>query len=304
MLSAARVSFIVIFSLLATASVLAKSASDLLDKQEEILRQLAEEGVEEANHVLGRFYEVNLKHFPDFLTKAQSYYQKSARLGNSKSLYWLGHFLLRQQDFEQRKAGLVVLCESAILGERRAQVDLVMIPRFYGDLSTKDIAQQCTTARQRLKTGYPVECIVKNCANKSEQNTLPPCTQCAEKAARFELAWKDSGASSIDNFLRQHIQGFSLISPEQIRRYRQAIYADNRRIDFLNRLKAAKHPTEAQQAQRQIKRQLVKEDLNKDLARLKPKIQHLLDIINQHRTSQSRLTLEQVIEELKKQLAP
>ncbi|HHJ40330.1 MAG: hypothetical protein AXA67_05615 [Methylothermaceae bacteria B42] len=300
MLSAARVSFIVIFSLLATASVLAKATSDLLDKQEEILRQLAEEGVEEANHVLGRFYEANLKHFPDFLTKAQAYYQKSARLGNSKSLYWLGHHLLRQKRLE----GLTLLCESAILGERRAQVDLVMIPRFYGDLSTKDIAQQCTIARQRLKTGYPVDCIVGNCANKSEQNTLPPCPQCAEKAARFELAWKESSASSFDNFFLQNIQGFSLISPEQIRRYRQAIYADNRRIDFLNRLKAAKHPTEAQQAQQQIKRQLVKEDLNKDLAHLKPKIQHLLDIINQHRTPQSRLTLEQVIEELKKQLAP
>ncbi len=302
MLTNARTLLLLLFFFLATTASAAESAAAMLAKQEEILQQLAEEGVWEANHVLGRFYEFNEERNPRFLSKARLYYSRSAQQGHSKSLYWLGHYLLGQQNLNKRLEGLVSLCESAILGERRAQVDLVMIPRFYGNLTPKEIEKQCTIARQRLKSGNPIDCHIADCGGESASSSLPLCPHCAEKAARFELAWQNSGAPSMDRFFRRRIQYFSLITPDQIKRYRQAIFIDNQRIDILNRQKAAKHPAKAQLAQQQINKQLVQEDLARDLARLKPKIQALLDKINQHRTPESRLSIEQVSEQLEKRL--
>lgn len=291
---------VVCFSL-ASLPAWARPNPDLVAKQEEILLQLAKEGVPEAYFVLGQFYEAGALRQPDKLTKARAYYKQAAWQGNPRALYWLGHDILNQPQREKRLAGLILICASALLDYPRAQVDMVLIPRFLG-IARDTLENQCQSALSQFQKGQALDCRALDCNHLAGQ--LPACPQCTESAAFFHQTMRHKSSHSVDRLFRQKIARLSLITPDQIQNYRLFTSHLNRNKDIGYELTMTRMKTGKQKGSDETRKKIAEASLEADLTRLKPKIEHLLQNINQHRAEDKQLSLEAVLQRIRQHPHP
>ncbi len=293
----------------------------IINKQEEILLELADLGVKESYYVLAQFYDDRISSHNNFFNKSIHWYIKAAQTGHPKSFYRLGEEGLKfpynknkfigtyiekeDSENEWRKESLILISIAALLENQYAKSDLVALPKIR-PYSYQEIDIAFEEALLRLKQGTPINCNFFVCkeSKTNPKNRLIRYRNAANYFEQERIRLKCDQLKQCFEAMLNNVESFDQVS---INRFLAEEAADNRpKIEKNKRLKNDKAAVFSSSwdelsnidrndqrflAAKKVINHYAKEDRNK----LKTKLKDLLEKINFHRASTNKIKLSDVM---------
>ncbi len=295
----------------------------IISKQEEILLELADAGIEESYHVLAQFYENRISSRNNFFNKSIYWYIKAAQFGNSRSIYRLGEeglkFSYRKNKFigtyiekedtenQWRKESLILISIAALLENSYAKTDLVMLPKI-GSFSYQEIDIAFEEALLRLKNGTPINCNFFVCKDdKTNANKTSHLAKYHNATKHFDQERIRLGCHLLKQCLEAMLTSVESFDQAKINNFLAEEARDNHpKIAKNQRLKkdneAVSSASWDQQSNRDRNNQrflaakkVIDHHAIEDRNKIKTKLKELLKKINQHRASANKIKLSDVI---------
>lgn len=321
-MSVSKVIFLLAILISANISSAANNKKkQIINKQEEILLELADLGIKESYYVLAQFYDDRISSRNNFFNKSIHWYIKAAQTGHPKSFYRLGEeglkFLYNKNKFigtyiekedsenEWRKESLVLISIAALLENQYAKSDLVALPKIRS-YSYQEIDTAFEEALLRLKQGTPINCNFFVCKeNKSNpKNRLIRYRNAANYFEQERIRLKCDQLKQCFEAMLNNMESFDQIS---INTFLAEEATDN--LPKIEKNKRLKNDKEAilssswdQQSNRDRNNQrflaakkVIDQYANEDRNKLKPKLEELLKKINYHRASSNKIKISDVM---------
>ncbi|MCF6202493.1 MAG: hypothetical protein L3J59_02320 [Methylococcaceae bacterium] len=294
----------------------------IITKQEEILLELANLGIKEAHYVLAQFYNDRISPHNNFFNKSIHWYIKAAQAGHSKSFYRLGEEGLKypnnknkfigtyiekeDSESEWRKESLILISVAALLENKYAKSDLVVLPKFR-PYSYQEIDIAFEEALLRLKQGTPINCNFFVCKKRKThlKNRLIRYRNAATYFEQERIRLKCDQLKQCFEAMLNNVESFDQIS---VNRFLAEEAADNLPKKERNkRLKNNKEEVvlssswdELSNIDRNDQRFLAAKKVINHYAKedrniLKTKLKNLLEKINFHRTSANKIKLSDIM---------
>jgi len=291
----------------------ALTLQQVAEKQEEILLQLAQEGIVDAWLQLGHFYQGRLSDTPANTQKMLDAYERAARMGNMAAIYRFGnHWLYNSQNQTVQNEALILVSIAAIAGNERALADLVLLPRVL-PLSYHRIENAFALALERMLQDHePVNCERLPCVTPAHIELQSDSFLSFKiKAYQFDKKMQKSGGQTLDQHLRYLVKNIQFIQEQHYQAHDRKIWAKNS-AKLKRNLRLATEAEKRAQAdwtlrtyldrrkqRRTSAEKVIAHHADADHEALKPKIHQLLKKINIHRTEEAEISLPEVMEILR-----
>lgn len=168
---------------------------------EEILYKSLSEGNINARTAMGLLESAPERSFD----KSRKWFETAATLGDNNALSFLGTILLKDMDPKVRNEGLLLLAESAVIGDRNAQYNLYVMP-FVTPVTIPQVEETIKKAIKRLNEGKIVDCEViesEFCCNP----TLDMLKEFKRKVGTFNAQFNLSGEKSYREHFYKNVSG-------------------------------------------------------------------------------------------------
>ncbi|MEO1930170.1 MAG: hypothetical protein ABGX51_07390 [Gammaproteobacteria bacterium] len=282
-----------------------------------VLLELAEAGVVEANYRLAEFAKSGLlDHLTSSKRQMGDYLSLAAAQGHTGSLRSLAYSLLisnvmsngiklsQNEIVSNQTEGLVLMSESAFLGNKKSLMDLLLLPKML-TITEKDIENSFVTALKRLSEGKIIECeMLSNfCAMFPEKQSVSYVNQI--KALYLLSEYRSFNITNISKIFQQELSGFSGFSQNKFNRSVQRIQSINAkkqsRYKRENSDERAKRNAQGMDKidldrvtlRNKVASKILREQIYQPSAKILKELKSLLDVINRHRTKDTKLTLKQ-----------
>ncbi len=295
----------------------------IISKQEEVLIELANSGIEEAYFVLAKFYDARISYHNSFFRKSIHWYIKAAQTGHTRSLYRLGveglkfsynknkllgtYIEKEGAEIEWRKESLILISIAAILENPFAKSDLVMLPKLRS-FSYQEIDTAFEEALLRLNNGTLINCNFFICDNnKTFTVKTARLVKFQNATNRFIQERIRLKCNPLQQCFEVMLSSVESINQAKINKFYADVASDN--LPKIAKNKRLKSDKEAETfanwdqknnrdrnnqrffAAKKVIDHFAEEDRNK----LKTKIKELLKKINYHRASANKIKLSDIM---------
>ncbi len=298
------------------------SRNIIVSKQEEVLLELANEGIIESYHVLAQFYENRSSHRNDFFNKSIFWRIKAAQSGHLGSLYRLGQYGLNFKQYKKKltniyinqannkawqKEALVLISEAAILGHLYAKIDLVMLPKILA-FTYQDINTAFNEALVRLNQDKLINCQFFICKNDLSTLKGNHYARYQNAVSQFHHEKERLKCHRLKRCLELMINNIPTIKKSIITKYQSEFVRENIPKVMKNQRLLAEAESKLtasweekadfdRNKQRKLAAQkIVDYHALEDRNKLKENIRELLEKINYHRNTANKIKLSDVME--------
>ncbi|MEE9339111.1 MAG: hypothetical protein V3U87_13615 [Methylococcaceae bacterium] len=295
----------------------------IISKQEEVLIELANSGIEESYFVLAQFYDDRISYNNSFFHKSIHWYIKAAQIGHSRSLYrlgveglkfsynkdkFLGTYIEKEgAEIEWRKESLILISIAAVLENPYAKSDLVMLPKLRS-FSYQEIDLAFEEALLRLNQGTLINCNFFICKdNKTYTVKTARLVKFRNATNRFDQERIRLKCNPLKQCFEAMLTSVESIDQAKINNFLAEAAIDNLpKIEKNKRLKNENESglsaswDELSNRDRNDQRFLAAKKVidhyaSEDRNKLKTKLKELLEKINYHRVSANKIKLSDVM---------
>jgi len=320
MLLAKIISSVNISLLVSLFYVSVANGNTLAGQQEAFLLELANESITESFHVLAVFYEKKAGQQGEFTSESIHWRIKAAQSGHVSSLYRLAYYGLNFNQYknllsntyksksdaekEWRNEGLVLISEAAILGQKYAGLDLVLLPKMF-DYTYEEITLAVNEALERLTKGMLLNCQFFVCQDSpaSDVNTL---ARYNNAVSQFNQKISNLACHKIIFCLELMIEKVRVIDKSMFDKFQaKSRYKNLSKIKKNKRLQDEENVIPDWESGARIDRnknrfsaakKIIDHHAVEDMEKIEKKIKELLEKINYHRHADNKIQFSDVME--------
>lgn len=296
-------------------------------KQEEVMLRLANEGNAEAYKVLAQFYADRSSYRSHYFNQSIRWRITAARQGDVGSVYLLGYYGLQFEQLRHQlkdltvhadqtrdkwmNEGLIMISEAAILGNPRARIDLVMLPKLLL-INKQSLEEAFNEALTRLIKGQTINCEFFNCDEQfSSHDIAYPLLHYSQDIQIFLDEKSHYDCKKFGQCLLSMAEPIEFIDQASEQQYQRIIMKKNLKImnkykglnnndDLSDKTWDEKANMDRNRQRIQAARTAVSQYSDEDRKKLQDKINEILNEINLFRKEPNQIKSGEVIDMMKR----